>query len=66
MTFAEKIIKLRKLLGNISQLKLAQLLKTTQSTVSSWECGITACREYSLVKLEKLSEKKGIKINWRK
>ena len=66
MTFAEKVKRLRKLLGDISQAALSKLSGIPQSNIACWETGISECREKSLLKLEKLCAKKGIKINWRK
>ena len=66
MTFAENILKLRASLGGISQSKLAKLLFTSQSAVSNWEKGVTKCDAKIYLKLEKLCDKKGIIINWRK
>lgn len=65
MTFAEKIKKLRKTLG-LTQVKLAALLKCTQSAIACWETGITGCQPKTLERIEKLCSKKGIRINWRK
>jgi transcriptional regulator with XRE-family HTH domain len=65
MTFAEKLKKLRKLL-DITQHELSKLVKIPQSSISCWETGVTEAREPARLKLEKLSVKKGIKINWRK
>lgn len=65
MTFAEKVKKLRKLL-DVTQTKLASLLKSSQAAVACWETGITKCKPETLVAIEKLCIKKCIKINWRK
>ena len=64
--FSEKLKKLRLLLGNISQSKLAALTGIPQSTIATWEADITKARPETLIKLEKFCEERNIKINWRK
>lgn len=65
MTFAEKIKKLRKILG-VTQVKLASLIKSSQGSIACWETGAAECRPDKLDVLEKLCVKRGIRINWRK
>lgn len=66
MTFADKVKKLRKLLGDVTQAKLAKTLKVSQGTIACWETGVSECRPAMLDKLDKLCVKKSLKINWRK
>lgn len=65
MTFSDKVKKLRKTLG-VTQMRLAAMLKTSQSAIACWETGASGCRPSALDVLEKFCNKKGIKINWRK
>lgn len=63
--FADKLRKLRLLLGHISQKRLSTIINIPQSTIATWEAGITNAREENILKLEKLCEKKNINIKWR-